>query len=561
LAGPGAIVACHDLSFWYGDPETTAPTVNDATFTIDEGSCALVLGRTGAGKSTLLKLLNGLVPRFSGGTMQGRVEIAGRDTRVFAPRDLAGVVGYCPQDASEAFITDQVETELAWSLEQLGIDQRVMWRRVDATASLLGLGGLLDRPITTLSMGERQRLAIGASLVAEPRVLILDEPTSMLDPLAAEDVLAAIDRLVNDLGVTVILAEHRLDRALQICDVAISIDPDGRVAVQDPSRATISAGIDTPLTRLARRVGWAEVPTSTRAARRVGEPLRTRMLEDGWSPETPAPETGPDVLVAEDLWVQRGQGFALRRVDLRLRRGEVLAVTGRNGAGKSTLLSTLAGAERPARGTVRVGGIDPHGLNGPELIAAIGWLPSNPVDLMTESRVGDELASNDADGRLAPGTTAAVLQRFGIDLPEEQHPRDLSSGERLALALAILLAHRPRVLLLDEPTVGLDYSAKDALTAWLRVLTAEGIAVMLATHDMDIVADCADRMLTLAAGSVLSIDTARTALLAARWTAPQISRAFAPLAVIRPDDIPATGAQTDPAQAKQAQVRVVQEDG
>jgi energy-coupling factor transport system ATP-binding protein len=200
-------------------------------------------------------------------------------------------------------------------------------------------------------------------------------------------------------------------------------------------------------------------------------------------------------------------------------------------------------------------------LNGPELIAAIGWLPSNPVDLMTESRVGDELASNDADGRLAPGTTAAVLQRFGIDLPEEQHPRDLSSGERLALALAILLAHRPRVLLLDEPTVGLDYSAKDALTAWLRVLTAEGIAVMLATHDMDIVADCADRMLTLAAGSVLSIDTARTALLAARWTAPQISRAFAPLAVIRPDDIPATGAQTDPAQAKQAQVRVVQEDG
>lgn len=546
-AGPRLepIVRLSDVSFWYGDPDSTPAVIADANLTIEEGSFALVLGRTGAGKSTLLQLINGLVPRFSGGTLAGRVHAVGRDTRTTAPRELAGLVGYCPQDAADAFVTDKVETELAWSLEQLGVDQDAMWRRVDATASLLGLGHLLDRPITTLSMGERQRLAIGAALTAEPQLLLLDEPTSMLDPLAAEEVLAALDRLVSDLGLTVVIAEHRLDRVLQFCDIAIAVDKEGAVSVVPPADATTVAGIDTPMTTLARRLRWDHVPTSTRSARKLAQPTRVEMGEAGWQPPTSADPSFDVVLTASQIWVQRGARFAVNGVDLDVRSGEILAITGRNGAGKSTLLSTLAGAEPPARGLVRIAGVDPYQLKGRELIAKVGWLPPSPIDLMTETRVVDELDANDEDGRLPSGTTANALSRMGVNLPADQHPRDLSAGQTLALALAILLAHRPQVVLLDEPTVGLDYTAKAGLMSWLRELTAQGVGVVLATHDVDVVAEIADRMMTLASGSTLSIGPSRPALLASRWTAPAVSRVFAPLPVVRPRDIPAVEADGD----------------
>lgn len=218
------------------------PPLRDVTLRIEEGELCLVAGRTGAGKSTLLRAINGLVPHFTGGTLHGAVTVDGRDTRTHPPRDLADVVGVVGQDPLAGFVTDTVEEELAYGMEQLALSPAVMRKRVEETLDLLGIADLRDRPLRTLSGGQQQRVAIGAVLTAHPRVLVLDEPTSALDPTAAEDVLATVTRLVHDLGVTVVLAEHRLERVLQYADRLLYLPGDGRV--HDGTPATGLARID-----------------------------------------------------------------------------------------------------------------------------------------------------------------------------------------------------------------------------------------------------------------------------------------------------------------------------
>lgn len=544
--GPAnAILRFEDVSFSYGAGDR-APVISNATFAIEDGSFCLVVGATGAGKSTLLQMVNGLVPRFSGGTLHGEVLIDGRSTASVQPRDLAGMVGYCPQDAASAFVTDTVETELAWTMEQLGIDRDTMLRRVESIGALLGLQDKLDRPVTGLSMGERQRLAVGSVLTAQPRILVLDEPTSMLDPLAAEELLAALDRLVHDMGLTVLISEHRLERVTQFCDKVIALCDDATVVVGNPEDAIAAAGLQTSMVRLADRLGWPHVPRSIRDARRLAAPLRRQLMdvEIASPPENAVVDNGPKrrvsstaVLSCTDLWVQRGDRFAVAGAALTIHQGTIVALTGHNGSGKSTLLSALSGAERPARGMVDIDGQDPAALRGRPLISLIGWLPPTPLDLCTEITVEAELAANDRDGGLAHGSTAAVLASFDVSVDVSLHPRDLSAGQGLALALAILLAHRPKVLLLDEPTVGLDYESKSTLCTWLRRMADEGTTVLMATHDVEVAAAVADRVVTLSQGTVLADDDVRPALLAAGATAPQISRIFFPLPILRLEDL------------------------
>ncbi|MGH3461238.1 MAG: ABC transporter ATP-binding protein, partial [Kribbellaceae bacterium] len=237
------------------------PALREATFTVPEGELALVIGRTGSGKSTLLRAINGLVPHFTGGTLSGRVTVSGRDTREYRPRDLADVVGIVGQDPMAGFVTDTVEDELAYTMESLGIAPDVMRRRVEETLDLLGLADVRDRPLTALSGGQRQRTAIGAALTPHPAVLVLDEPTSALDPGAAEEVLAALQRLVHDLGVTVVMAEHRLERVVQYADRVIEV-PGGSGPVQsgDPVRLMATAPVAPPVVQLGRLAGWSPLP-------------------------------------------------------------------------------------------------------------------------------------------------------------------------------------------------------------------------------------------------------------------------------------------------------------
>jgi energy-coupling factor transport system ATP-binding protein len=499
---------------------------------VPEGELALVVGRTGSGKSTLLRAVNGLVPHFTGGLLTGRVTVAGRDTREHRPRDLADVVGYVGQDPLSGFVTDTVEEELAYGMESLGVAPDVMRRRVEETLDVLGMAGERSRPLTTLSAGQQQRVAIGSVLTPHPRVLVLDEPTSALDPSAAEDVLALLQRLVHDLGMTVLMAEHRLERVVQYADRVVLVPGGGRpIVAGDPAEVLASAPVAPPVVELGRLAGWSPLPLSVRDARRAAGDLTARLRQ---APvPAPAPAAVGDVVAELRGVVVRygdpGGPVALRGVDLALRAGEVVALMGRNGAGKSTLLSTLVGLRRPASGSVTVVGADPATLAPRELVRRVGMVPQEPGDLLYAVTVGEECAQADRDAGAEPGTTARIFAALvGGALPAT-HPRDLSEGQRLALVLAVVLAGRPPVVLLDEPTRGLDYPGKEALVRALRELAAAGHAIVLATHDVELAATVTDRTVVLADGEVVSNGPSREVVVSSPAFAPQVAKVLAPL--------------------------------
>ncbi|MGW0463903.1 ABC transporter ATP-binding protein [Streptomyces sp. NPDC003027] len=584
------MIRFENVSVTYADAD--APTLREVDLTVPEGELVLLVGPSGVGKSTLLGAVSGLVPHFTGGTLTGRVTVAGRDTRTHKPRELADVVGTVGQDPLAHFVTDTVEDELAYGMESLGLAPGVMRRRVEETLDLLGLAELRDRPIATLSGGQRQRVAIGSVLTPHPKVLVLDEPTSALDPAAAEDVLAVLQRLVHDLGTTVLMAEHRLERVVQYADQVLLL-PEG--AMGPPADIMAVSPVCPPVVQLGRLAGWSPLPLTVRDARRRAGALREALAgrepgtdrEPGTSrepgadrepgtgrepgtdrepgtgpvgllphpapsrsrglrPPTPAPRTPtrlrlprlrrrPDGPVATDhlvevhaLGVRRGRVEALRRVDLRLDAGETVALMGRNGAGKSTLLGSLVGMVAPTSGAVLVGGRVPHRTDPRELIRQVALVPQEPRDLLYADTVAAECAAADLDAGVRPGTCRALVSELLPGVADDTHPRDLSEGQRLALALAVVLTGRPPLLLLDEPTRGLDYAAKARLVAHLRTLAAEGHAIVLATHDVELAAELAHRVVILAGGEVVADGPTAEVVVSSPAFSPQVAKILAP---------------------------------
>ncbi|MEV6009676.1 ATP-binding cassette domain-containing protein [Streptomyces sp. NPDC051976] len=519
------MIRFEDVSVTYEG--ATAPAVAGIDLTVPEGELCLLVGGSGVGKSTVLGAVSGLVPHFTGGLLRGRVTVAGRDTRTHKPRELADVVGTVGQDPLSHFVTDTVEDELAYGMESLGLPPETMRRRVEETLDLLGLAGLRDRPIATLSGGQQQRVAIGSVLTVHPKVLVLDEPTSALDPGAAEEVLAVLQRLVHDLGTTVLMAEHRLERVVQYADQVILLPAPGAAPlVGAPADIMAVSPVHPPVVALGRLAGWSPLPLSVRDARRVAGPLRDRLADR--TPPAVRPADGERLVRAERLAVRRGRIEALRGVDLTVRAGETVALMGRNGAGKSTLLSTLVGLHTPASGTVTVGGVVPSRTRPGELVKRVGLVPQEPRDLLYADTVAAECAAADRDAQAAPGTCRALVAELLPGVPDAIHPRDLSEGQRLTLALAVVLTARPPLLLLDEPTRGLDYAAKARLAAHLRVLAADGHAVILATHDVELAADLAHRVVILAEAEVVSDGPTPDVLLSSPAYAPQVAKILSP---------------------------------
>ncbi len=505
-------------------PDATAPALSTVDLHVPEGELCLVVGRTGAGKSTLLRAVNGLVPHFTGGTLTGRVLVDGRDTRTHPPRELADVVGLVAQDPQAGFVTDSVEDELAYSMESLGLPNPVMRKRVEETLDLLGLADLRHRPLATLSGGQQQRVAVGAALTAHPRVLVLDEPTSALDPGAAEDVLAALHRLVHDLGMTVLIAEHRLERVAQYADRVVWLPGDGPPVAGDPGTVLADAPVAPPVVRLAQLADWHPVPVSIRDARRRAAPLRDRL----GTPATPPPADAPELLRAHDLHVRYGTVEALRGVHLAVGQGERVAVMGRNGSGKSSLLWALQGTGKRSAGTVTIDGTDPAARKPGPRRKAVGLVPQQPADLLYLHTVADECAQADRESDAPPGTCRVLLDRLAPGIPDRQHPRDLSEGQRLALVLAVALTPRPRAVLLDEPTRGLDYPAKTRLAESLAALADDGHAILLATHDVEFVAEYASRVVVLTEGEVVSDGPTADVVTASPTFSPQVAKILAP---------------------------------
>ncbi|MER5604007.1 ATP-binding cassette domain-containing protein [Streptomyces sp. NPDC002265] len=556
------------------------PSVRGVDFEVPEGELALLVGPSGVGKSTVLGAVNGLVPHFTGGTLSGRVTVAGRDTRTHKPRELADVVGTVGQDPLSHFVTDTVEDELAYGMESLGLAPDVMRRRVEETLDLLGLAALRDRPIATLSGGQQQRVAIGSVLTPHPRVLVLDEPTSALDPAAAEEVLAVLQRLVHDLGTTVLMAEHRLERVVQYADrVVLLPEPGAAPVLGTPAEVMAVSPVYPPVVGLGRLAGWSPLPLTVRDARRRASALREELTGRDEPAPAPvqasapalvpaprpasarprlpylprligrradaaaagvtakvtagvtasvAPAPAPPVAEVRSLAVRRAQVQALRGVDLTVAAGETVALMGRNGAGKSTLLGTLVGLVEPTAGTVRVGGAVPHRTRPRDLVRQVGLVPQEPRDLLYADTVAAECAAADGDARATPGTCRGLVGELLPGVTDGMHPRDLSEGQRLALALAVVLTARPPLLLLDEPTRGLDYAAKTRLVGVLRALAAEGHAIVLATHDVELAAELAHRVVLLAEGEVIADGPTAEVVVSSPSYAPQVTKILAP---------------------------------
>ncbi len=544
-------------------PGADRPVLRDVDLSVEEGELALVVGRTGSGKSTLLGAMCGRVPHFSGGTLSGWVAVHGRDTREYRPRDLADLVGVVGQDPLAGFVTDTVEEELAYGMEQLGLPAATMRKRVEETLDLLGIAELRGAALRELSGGQQQRVAIGSVLTSHPRVILLDEPTSALDPTGAEEVLATITRLVHDLAVTVVVAEHRVERVLHYADRVVHVSADGRVRSGTPSAVMVDSDVTSPVVELGRYAGWSPLPLSVRDARRAAGDLRAHLTATLSAPPlTPhpvghrrigqllAPEAAPDPVTDRPpgQWstagrtALRGKGVVVRHpgdviavagVDLELRHGEVTALMGRNGSGKSSLLWALQGSGPLTSGQVEVEDADgswrgPASLQPRERRSRVGLVPQSASDLLYLDTVAGECAQADRESGMPVGTCAALLADLVPGIPPDRHPRDLSEGQKLSLVLAVQLCADPPVLLLDEPTRGLDPAAKATLSGILRDLAARGRSVTVSTHDVEFVAECADRVVVLAAGEVVADGPTAEVVVASPAFAPQVAKVTAP---------------------------------
>ncbi|HEV2012798.1 MAG TPA: ATP-binding cassette domain-containing protein [Candidatus Dormibacteraeota bacterium] len=473
------LITLEGVSYRY--PEADRPALTAVSALVEPGQVILLRGASGSGKSTLLRCLNGLVPHSTGGQFSGRVTVCGLDTRTHVPRELGAHIGFVFQHPDGQFVLDDVEAELAFGMENLGLTRPLMRKRVEEVIDQVGINPLRRRRIDTLSGGERQRVAIAAALAVHPQALVLDEPTSQLDPQAAEDVLQVVLRLVAELGMTTVIAEHRVERIAPFVDRIWTLDA-GVLKDQQPRTALAEGGARPPVVDLALRAGWTPIPLGLREARVHAQRLPTTRPPADPSPSGegsgrgPMDGHGPVICRVEGLDHRYDGVPAVRGLSLSLRRGQITALMGRNGSGKTTLLKLIAGLLRPQRGTVQTDG-------------RAAYVPQDADSLLFAPTVRDEL-------RGQPAEVAAPFRSW-----MHRYPRDLSSGERQQLAIAIVAAQAD-LLLLDEPTRGLDPSIKQALSAFLRIRAGAGAAVLIATHDVEWAARTADRVLLIAEGDI-----------------------------------------------------------
>ena len=536
--GAAPALAVEGLSYAY--PHAATRALEDVSLEVAPGEFVLLAGRSASGKSTLLKAACGLVPHFHGGEIEGEVRVADLDALASGPGELAAAVGYLAQDPETQVVSTTVAAEIELPLEMRGDAPADRARAVEEVALALAIPHLLDRATDTLSGGELQRVALAAALVTRPRLILLDEPTSQLDPVAGDELIWLLRRLNEEWGVAVLLAEHRLERCLAAADRVVAMEAgtvgfDGAPADFLHWSHENDAALTTPAARLFSLAGIDPLPIGVRDAKQTLRGTGIAHPPHQASRRVRDPRPQAPVLEAKDLWVELDQGEevrdVLRGIDLQLRPGERVALMGRNGAGKSTLLRTAAGLHDPAAGKLAVD--------------SIALLTQNPSDYLVRERVGDEL----------PGEQGlAALRVVGLEHAIDADPRDLSGGERQRLALAIALAGRmegeqlPGVVALDEPTRGMDRTRKDDLVALIKGLAGSvefvsysetnstpGAAVVVATHDVEFASEFAERVVLLGDGVVIADGPMEEILSGGWYFATEVARVLDLPGVVTPE--------------------------
>lgn len=513
------MIQLEDVTFTYDGYENAV--IRRANLKIAAGEFVLVCGPTGSGKSTLLKIINGLAPHFTGGTLSGNLLLNGEPKTGALPHDLASMVGYVNQQPEGSFVADTVEDEIAFSLEQLGFEPTEMTQQVERYAKLVGIENLLESDLSTLSGGQQQRVAIAAALAAGQKLLVLDEPTSALDPAAAADIVVLLKRIAKQEGVSVLLAEHRLERVLSHVDSVVIVHGDGSVSKLSPSDAFKEYRLVPPIVELSMRLGWSPVALDpTQCSYKTIQPSQ-------WTSRSGVRPVSTEVLLeASALKVSYGSVDAVKPVDAKLHAGEILAVMGENGSGKSSFIWALHGLGKRSGGVVETPWGDPITLNDEERLGCITLVPQKAADLLFLNSLAEELEESDLVAKVEPTSTASLFAKFAGRVDPRKHPRDLSAGQQLALVLAAQLVKGARVVLLDEPTRGLDYEAKRALARILEKLKDEGKGIVLASHDIEFVAMLASRVIVLQAGRIVEEGSPEQVFAAGAKLASQTSLAL-----------------------------------
>jgi len=538
------MITFQQVSYTY--PAAKRPALRDVNLHLPEGAFTLVMGPSGAGKSTLLRCINGLVPHFSGGELEGNLAVDRLDPVQATPQVMSQHVGFVFQDPEAQFVVDRVEGEIAFALENAALPRQEMRVRVEEALDLLDLAPLRDRRLETLSGGERQRVAIAAALALRPHILVLDEPTSQLDPKSAEDVLHALVRLNADLGLTIVLAEHRLERVLPFVDYLVYLSETGSVVAAGPPRQVLHRlELLPPLVALGKALAWDPLPLTIKEGRQFSRQWAkppgqfTSEASQTTNEQLDEQTHAESYLQARDVEVGYNGRPVLHGVDLDVWPGEIVVLMGRNGSGKTTLLKSIVGLLRPRRGGIKVAGQHVAERNVAEVCQRVGYLPQDPNALLFADTVLEELLITlrnhglEASPPIAP---AALLERLGLGDKEAAYPRDLSAGERQRVALGAVTVTRPGALLLDEPTRGLDYAAKRVLVELLRAWRDDGMAILLITHDVELAAAAADRVVLMSQGEIIASGDPSQVLGASPLFAPQVARLFPGSGWLTPED-------------------------
>ena len=539
-----AFIKIKDLSYYY--PETKTPALDKINLEIFEGQFVLVVGGSGSGKSSLVRVLSGLIPEFYGGTYKGKVYIDDREIKNMNWFEIVQKVGMVGQHPESQLVMNDVEQEVAFGMENIGLSNSLMKRRVMEIARGLGISNLLHSYIPELSSGQKQKVALASVLAMQPEILLLDEPTSQLDPVASEEILSIVKHLNEENGITIIMVEQRLERCFHLADRVIVMDK-GKIVYDHDDPAEIARwGVKNnfpfipPLPKLFAGVGYPEVPLTVKQGRQLLKSISssgfysdTRALslqrQRAYKKEHNALIYGDENLVdIENLWFVYDNGNeALKNINIKVKSGDFAVILGENAAGKTTLLKIIAGLLKPGRGKVKVFNKDIRNTSVEELAGSVGYLSQNPNDYLSLPSVREELSFTLKNLGLSDnGRVEETLKKLQLTRYADVDPRDLSTGERQRVALASVLVAKPKLLLLDEPTRGLDYHLKRELGNILLQLQAEGTAVLLVTHDVEFAAEFARDVILMAEGTIIDTGSKYDVLTRSTFYSPQVNKLF-----------------------------------
>jgi energy-coupling factor transport system ATP-binding protein len=525
----------------YSYPESGKKSLNNINMIVPQGQFVLIVGGSGSGKSTLIRSIAGLVPDFYGGTYSGKVEIDDSELGDFERRKLVQKVGMVFQDPESQLVMTDAEQEIAFGLENLELPNSIMKRRIMEVTSALSLSSYKTSFIPELSGGQKQKVALASVLAMQPDILLLDEPTSQLDPIAGEEILTMIRRLNEENGITIILTEQKLERCFHFADRIIAMDK-GEIIKDSMNVSTIAnwsvrekKPFIPPLSRLFANINYQEIPVTVKEGRNL---IKNEFCMDeikgqstyGYENEVESDrlEENSNILDIEKLWFTYPNGREiLKDINLKIDTNTFTVIMGENGCGKTTLLKNINGLLKPGRGRIRILGKDSKKSTVEEISSTVAYLSQDPNDYLFLPTVREEVNFTLKNmGLVDDGIVDEILGKLNIEKFENCNPRDLSSGERQRVALASVLVTRPKLLLLDEPTRGLDYDLKENLGEILLNLKKEGTTILMIAHDVEFAAEYSDDIILMDCGSIVEKGNKYEMLSNSTFYSPQISRLF-----------------------------------